>query len=206
NTHGLVHELTLFVPLEDPIKLIRLRVRNPGERPRRLAAVYYAERVLGLTREAAAMHVVTEVDEETGALLARNAFRPDFADRVAFADVDRRPRSLAADRLSFLGRHGSVAAPTALGRVELAARTGAALDPCAAILAPLELGPGAEAEVVFLLGEAEGLDAARALIGRYRQPGRVAEALREVRARWDELLGTVRVNTPDRAFDFLVNR
>ena len=102
------------------------------------------------------MHVVTEVDAETGALLARNAFRPDFAGRVAFADVDRRPRTLSADRLSFLGRHGSVAAPSALGRVELAGLAGAALDPCAAIQVSFELEPGAEIEVVFLLGEADG--------------------------------------------------
>ncbi len=206
NTHGLVHELTLFVPLEDPIKLIRLRLKNAGDQPRRLSAVYYAEWVLGLTRDSAAMHVVTEVDEETGALLARNAFRPDFAGRVAFADVDHRPRSLTADRLSFLGRHGSVAAPSALGRIDLTAREGAALDPCAAIQVALELEPGAEVEVLFLLGEADGVDAVRKLVRHYREPGRAAQVLRDVQARWDDLLGTVQVRTPDTALDLLVNR
>ena len=116
NTHGLAHELTVFVPPEDPVKLIRLKVRNAGDRPRRLSATFYAEWVLGLNRDTAAMHVVTEVDAETGALLARNAFRTDFSGRVAFADVDRRPRTLSADRLTFLGRHGSLAAPAAMGR------------------------------------------------------------------------------------------
>ena len=37
------------------------------------------------------MHLVTEVDPETEAILARNSFRTDFADHVAFVDVDRRP-------------------------------------------------------------------------------------------------------------------
>jgi cyclic beta-1,2-glucan synthetase len=206
NTHGLVHELTLFVPLEDPVKLIRLRVRNAGDRPRRLSAFYYAEWILGLNRDAAAMHVVTEVDPETGALLARNAFRPDFAGRVAFADVDRRPRTLSADRLSFLGRHGSVANPAALGRLELADREGAALDPCTAIQTAFELRPGAEAEVVFLLGEVDDIDAARQLVRRYREPGRAATTLQEVQSRWDDLLGTVQVRTPDPAVDLLANR
>ena len=144
NTHGLAHELVLFVPPEDPVKLIRLKIKNAGDRPRRLSATFYAEWVLGLNRDTAAMHVVTEVDAETGALLARNAFRADFSGRVAFADVDRRPRTLSADRLAFLGRHGSLAAPAAVGRQDLAGRVGAAIDPCAAIHVTLELEPGGE--------------------------------------------------------------
>ncbi len=206
NTHGLAHELTLFVPPEDPVKLIRLKVRNAGDRPRRLSATFYAEWVLGLNRDASAMHVVTEVDAETGALLARNAFRTDFSARVAFADVDRRPRTLSADRLAFLGRHGSLAAPAAMGRQDLAGRVGAAIDPCAALHVAIELEPGGEAEVVFLIGEADDADSARALARRYREPGRAAQALRDVRAGWDDRLGTVQVRTPDAALDLLANR
>ena len=206
NTHGLNQELTVFVPLDDPIKLIRLRIRNAGNRPRRLSATYYAEWVLGLTREGSAMHVVTEVDAETGALLARNAFRSDFAGRVAFADVDRRPRTLTADRLSFLGRHGSAANPAALKRLELSGRAGAALDPCATLQVAFELEPGAWTEVLFLLGEADGLDAVRDLVRHYREPGQAARALADVQARWDGLLGAVQVRTPDPALDLLANR
>ena len=47
NAHGLCHELTLLVPPDDPIKLIRLRIQNVSDRPRRLSATYYAEWVLG---------------------------------------------------------------------------------------------------------------------------------------------------------------
>jgi cyclic beta-1,2-glucan synthetase len=206
NTHGLSHELTVFVPPDDPIKLIRLRIKNAGDRPRRLSATYYAEWVLGLTRDAAAMHVVTEIDSETGALLARNAFRPDFATHVAFADVDRRPRSMTADRASFLGRHGSVAGPAALGRVDLAERTGAALDPCAALRVAFALEPGAQTQVLFLLGEADGVDSARVLIRRYRDEDRAERVLQNVRTQWDARLEVVQVHTPEPALDLLVNR
>ena len=41
-------------------------------------------------------------------LAARNAFRTDFGGRVAFAEVDRRPRTVTADRAEFVGRHGSL--------------------------------------------------------------------------------------------------
>jgi cyclic beta-1,2-glucan synthetase len=203
---GLSHELTLFVPPDDPVKLVVLRVRNLREQPRRLSATFYAEWVLGMTRDASASHVVTEVDVETGALLARNAFRSDFAGRVAFADVDLRPRSVTADRVEFLGRNGSPAAPAGLKQVELSGRVGAALDPCAAIQAKLELAGNEEASVVFLLGEAETLEAARGLLERYREPGQAALALEAVRRRWDDLLGAVQVRTPNAAMDLMLNR
>jgi hypothetical protein len=35
-----------------------------------------------------AMHVVTEIAPESGALYARNPFNAEFAERVAFFDVD----------------------------------------------------------------------------------------------------------------------
>jgi cyclic beta-1,2-glucan synthetase len=206
NAHGLEHELTVFVAPDDPIKLFRLRMRNPDSHPRRLAVTFYAELVLGTTRDATAQHVVTELDSETGALLARNAFRMGFGGSVAFADVDRRPRTVTADRAEFLGRHGGLEAPAALKRVELSGRLGAALDPCAAIQTKLELGPGEGQEVVFLLGEAENLDAARDLIRSHRETGCAARVLEDVKARWDSVLGAVQVHTPDPAMDVLLNR
>src|SRR5262249_50817683 len=189
-----------------PVKLIRLKVRNRTGRPRRLSATFYAEWVLGTVRDQAAMNVVTEVDPESGALLARNVFNTDYASQVAFADVLRRPRAVTADRTELLGRNGSIEAPAALRKGDLSGSAGAGLDPCAALQIAFALEPGAGEEIVFLLGAAGGLDEARQLLWRYREPGRVAEAFREVRDRWERLLTTVQVRTPNPAMDLLLNR
>jgi cyclic beta-1,2-glucan synthetase len=204
--HGLLQELTLFVPTEDPVKILHLKVRNPGDRPRRLSATFYAEWVLGTVRDAMAPQVVTELDPETGALLARNTYRSDLGSAVSFAGVGLRPCTITADRTEFLGRHGSTAAPAALRRVALSGRVGATLDPCAAVHVPLQLGPGEETELVFLLGEAGDVAMARELVRRYREPEQARAALSAVKARWDEVLSAVTVQTPDPALDLLVNR
>jgi cyclic beta-1,2-glucan synthetase len=206
DSHGLAQEVLFLAAPDDPVKIIRLRVRNMDRQPRRLSATFFAELVLGTVREDAAPYVVTELDADTGALLARNAYNTDFGGRVAFADVGRRPRGVTADRTEFLGRNGSAASPAAMTRTGLSDSTGAGLDPCAALMTPFDLRPGEEKEIVFLLGEAANVDEARRLVRGYGEPGQVRATLDAVRRRWDEVLGAVRVKTPNPAMDLLLNR
>ena len=204
-SHGIAHQLTLFVAGEDPAKVSRLKLRNVSGRHRRLTVTGYVEWVLGVLREASAPFVVTERDAATGAVLARNAYNGEFAHRVAFFDASPTPRGATCDRTEFLGRNGTPSAPAALRRVGLSGRTGAGLDPCAALQVEVSLAAGAETEVSFVLGEAESAEEALALVRRLRERGAAGAALDRSRAWWNRVLDTVRVETPDRALDTLVN-
>ena len=124
---------------------------------------------------------------------------------MAFVDLGGRQLSCTGDRLEFLGRHGAVDRPAALvGNRKLSGRVGAGLDPCGALQTSVELGPGERIEIVFMLGDAASSDEAQALIAKYRTADLDA-VLRDVRARWDAVLDTVQVRTPDRAMDILLN-
>jgi cyclic beta-1,2-glucan synthetase len=204
--HGLEHELTMFVPPDDALKIIRLHVRNVSRSRRRLSATFFAEWVLGTVRDQAAMNVSTDVDEHTGALIARNAFRSDFATRLAFAHGAAGPRAFTADRAEFLGRHGTLASPAAMSRAALSGRVGAGFDPCAAIRSSFEVEPGGDVDVVFLMGEADDIETARDWIRRYEDPARVQAALDEVRAAWDRVLSAIEVRTPSASMDLMLNR
>ena len=161
--------------------------------------------MLGASREATAPFVVTRLDAQTGALMAANAWTPAFAERVAFVDLGGRQQSWTGDRREFIGRNGSLAAPLALADAEpLSGKVGAGLDPCGALQTTLELAPGASVEVVFVLGDAASEAEARALIARYRAAD-LSAVLADVRERWETLLGAVRVKTPDRAMDLMLN-
>jgi cyclic beta-1,2-glucan synthetase len=195
-----------FVPSDDPIKISRITLQNTSGRARRLSITAYAEWVLGSSRSATAPYIITEIDAPTGALMARSAWGGEFGGRIAFADLCGRQTSYTGDRSEFLGRNGGPDRPAALERSgSLSQRVGAGFDPCAALQTIVELKPGERAEVVFLLGQAESRDQARDLIKRCRGAD-LDQILSDVTRRWDDLLGTVQVATPDPGMDLMLNR
>ena len=205
-SHGISLELLQYVPLDDPIKISRLKIQNRSGRSRRLSVTAYVEWVLGTSRGASAPFVVTEIDAETGAMLARNPWSNEFGGRVAFADLAGRQVAWTGDRTEFLGRNGTLDHPAALaGSTPLSNRVGAGLDPCAALQTQLELEPNGQAEIVFFLGEAATKADALALIARYRSTD-LDVVFRAVTGFWDDVLGVVQVKTPDRTMDVLLNR
>jgi cyclic beta-1,2-glucan synthetase len=202
-------ELALFVPRHEPVKVFRLALKNTAAARRRLSVTLYAEWVLGENRSRTAIHVVTETEPETSAVIATNRYRQQFAARVAFVDLScagASDRSFTGDRTEFIGRNGSLRRPAALGRGALSNRVGAAHDPCGAVRIHVDLDPSEERVVVGLLGDAADAEQARALVRRYRDPDTVDAALQEVRRFWDGILGTISVRTPDRAMDLVLNR
>ncbi len=203
---GIQLELAQFVPLDDPVKISVLTIENRSGRSRHLSVTAYAEWALGTSRGDSAARIVTELDPDTGALLVRNPWNTEFGGRVAFLDLGGRQTAWTADRTEFLGRNGGPERPAGLDRGHrLQGAAGAGMDPCAALQTSFEIAHGARTRVVVLLGEAADAVAAADLVRRARVANHDA-SLRLVAGFWDDTLGTVRVHTPDRSMDILLNR
>jgi cyclic beta-1,2-glucan synthetase len=204
--HGIRHDLDLFVHWEDPVKFSVLTIKNTTGEPRRLSIFGYVEWALGGARAADQLHTVTELDPRRGAVLARNAFNTEFPGRRAFFACSDPVSSFSCDRVEFIGRNRSLSNPAALARTRLSDRQGGGLDPCAALQVRLDLGPGEERQVVFVLGQGQDAVAAGALLERHRSRAAAQTAMAELRRRWDHLLSGVEVHTPDDSFDLILNQ
>jgi cellobiose phosphorylase len=204
---GISSELTVFVALDAAVKFSILKVRNGSGHSRRLSATGYVEWVMGDQRPKSAMHVITEIDPLSGAFYARNAYNTEFADRIAFFDVDDKIRTVSGDRAEFIGRNGTLANPVAMSRAQLSNKVGAALDPCAAIQVAMELADGEERVFTFRLGVAgrRGADESNQLVQRFRGSTVASDALKAVRQYWVTTLGGVQVETPDKSLNLLTN-
>ena len=203
---NLVQELVVFVPQDDPVKLAMLTLRNDSGRPRRISVFGYVEWVLGPPRSGERRFVVTERDEASGALLARNSYNSEFRDAVSFLGATLAPESYTGDRTEFVGRNRTLTAPAALFRERLAGRTGAGLDPCGALQIVVALEPGETRRVAFVLGQGRDRVHALELASRYADLARVEASLAATERMWEDTLGAIQVRTPDDSFDLIVNR
>jgi cellobiose phosphorylase len=203
--NGIVSELTVYVAPDAPVKFAALKLRNVSGRTRRVSVTGYWEWVFSDLRQNGVLHLQTEMDAGSGALLARNSYNTEFSEWIAFVDVDAQIRTYTGDRKEFLGRNGTMSDPAALRREHLSGRTGAGLDPCGAVQITLDLLDGQEQETCFRVGAGRGLAEVQALIQRFRGPKASRTALDGVRQYWKQTLDTVRVETPDTAVNLIAN-
>ncbi|WAK03588.1 GH36-type glycosyl hydrolase domain-containing protein [Methylobacter sp. YRD-M1] len=202
---GIYSELTTYVAMDAPVKFAVVKLRNASGRYRRLSLTGYWELVMGEWRHANQMHIVTETDHHSGALFARNAYGRESAHRVVFVQISEFMHTVTGNRMEFIGRNGSLTKPAALSRTHLSGKTGAGLDPCAAMQTHIELEDGQEREIVFVIGAGRDTEGAQQLIQRFGEPIGAQQALEAVWAHWNRTLGSVYVETPDRALDVMSN-
>jgi len=205
HSHGLIQHTRFGVARDAPVKIVQLRMQNTWSRPRRITVTFYAEWVMGVNRDGMQQFVVTEFDNESQALLARNAYNAEFGGRVTFLAASKRLHGLTADRTEFLGRMGDVSQPAALRRLGLAGTVGAGFDPCGALQLHLDLPAGGMEEIYFILGQGATHDEALKWVHRYQDATAVQAEFEAVQQSWDDILGEVQVETPDPAMNLLLN-
>ncbi|MDY0222077.1 MAG: glucoamylase family protein [Desulfobacterium sp.] len=209
--HAIRTEVWVYVAMDASVKFVVIKIFNESSRSRRLSATGFVEWVLGDFPSRSGMYVVTEVDQSSGAILARNSYNREFEDRTAFFDVDDSgfdkdtSRSVTCDRAEFLGRNGRLEEPAAMSRSRLSGKMGAALDPCTAIQVHFTLEPDEHREIIFRLGLGRNAEDASGLAKRFKGSNAARDVLEKVWEHWKHTLSAVNVETPDKALNVLAN-
>lgn len=204
--HGIHSEMTIFVPPEDPIKIVRVVLRNLSSRNRRVTGTYYAEWVLGTRREDTSPYLQPAFLPERRALITANPYNPDWPNQIAFLATDQPVHGYTTDRTEFIGRSDSLGNPAALKRVGLNKRVEPGRDPCGALQIHVDLPPNSEHIAVFFLGAAQDFESAVALIDHYRQPAAFDTAWQASQNYWHETLNAVTLDSPDESVNFIFNQ
>jgi cyclic beta-1,2-glucan synthetase len=205
-SHGLRQELTVFASPVDPVKIVRLRLENRLDVPRRITATQYVEWVLGTVPGVTRPYLVPAYDPETSCLTVKNPYHMELGRHTAFLSASRPLHGYTADRESFLGADGSLALPAALSTVGLQPLVEPGGDVCGALQVHVDVPGGACEELYFVIGQGQDAAHAAELARRYRDPAAVQTAWEATNLYWDDLLGRVQVRTPDPAVDLMLNR
>ena len=198
-------KLTMFVPLNDEVKITKLRFKNRSQQKRTLEVTSYVEWVLGLHKSKTAHTVITKRGPQPNSFLAQNPFSIEFANRVAYAAVSESVTSFTCDRRSFLGRHGHFKNPIGLQNEKLGGEIGAGFDACVAIKCEITLAANEEKEIVFLLGQSDGEVEVNLQLQKFILKERVESSLTEVQDFWQKSLTQLTVKTPFPEMDVLAN-
>ena len=202
---GIYTEMWVYADADKPIKYTTIKIHNRSGRARNLSATGYVELVLGDLGHKTKMHIITEVDLNSDAIVASNSYSTEFGRLLAFFDVNDAGRTITTDREEFFGRNGTAKNPEALRKSKLSGRTGAALDPCGAIQIALTLEDGEKNEIVFRLGAASHIKDIQYLIKEGRGKSAAREALEKVIAYWNDSLSVIQVESPDPSLNVLTN-
>ena len=150
----------------------------------------------GELRHKSLLHVQTELDPKTGALLARNPFNTEFAERIAFVDVSDPRRIFTGDRRSFSAATGvcPIRRPSSGRGFPEKPERGWTL--ARAVQVTLDLPAGQQRETSFRLGVGRSVADVQTLIRRFRPAEASRGALEGVWQYWNRTLGAVQVETP----------
>ena len=206
----LVVRLTWCVDAHAAIKQVQIHLHNHGTAPLSLRLVGLVEWLMGSRRSdrstvfTARHRPLLELTPPFTALLSTQTSPVDgFGLATAFllvsTDADDRA-DWTCDRRECFDSRGHLVLPDHFGR-----RSGANLDPCAALSVPVTVPGSGSVERVFLLGFADTPRAARALAAEAVAVN-PAQRLAEARGQWAPLLDATTIETPDPLLDVLANR
>lgn len=204
-SHELKQELVMFAALQEPVKLSLVSLKNCSDRRRRLTLTYYARPVLGVCENRTAQYLVTGEDKKVGAVTVTNVFNPDFPGRIMFAGTSEEDFQCTGNRTEFMGIAGGLENPAAMKNEKLSGAVGPGYDPCAALRVAVEIPPGEGRELVFMLGHCREPERVAALLKTYGSAEAAKLELERVKREWSDRLGAIRVSTPDKSADLLLN-
>jgi cellobiose phosphorylase len=187
---GIDAHTQIIVSPEDDVELRRTQLTNRSRTTRVLELTTYAEIVVAPAGADAAhpafsnLFVQTEIAAAEQAIICARRPRspgeqtPCMFHLVAVHDVTAEQVSFETDRMRFVGRGNTTAAPQAMQEpAALSGTAGAVLDPIAAIRVRVTLRPGQAAHFDLVYGVAESREGALGLIARYRDRGLASRAI-----------------------------
>ncbi|MBU2635947.1 MAG: glycosyl transferase family 36 [Bacteroidetes bacterium] len=217
---GIKIEYTIFVPFNDTLEIWDIKVSNNTGKQVNLSLFTYFEWCLGTSadhhREFHKNFIETEFDEKLNSIIAgKRLWEVALGDKghwnieypyKSFFASNKKVSSFEGDKETFLGNYGSLNQPSAVITGNLTRKTGAWHDPIASLRVNINLSNKKSERLAFYLGLKENRENIEKTLTNYKTDEQIDKAFSQVKSKWEKLLGTLSVDTPDQALNFMVNK
>lgn len=212
---GIHSEVLYYVPLNKVYEVWRAKVTNTTDKTRKISAFSYAE----FTNES--YYEQDQVNLQYTLFITRTYFKDNKILQVINENFGKGPdgtnhnerfiglvgqpvTSYNGDKDAFIGRYHSYGNPIAVERGMCDNVLNFNSNGCGVLHSAMEIAPGETKELIFVFGKATN-EEADAIMAPYNTPGKVDEELAELKNFWHSKLLNFQVNTPDPAFNSMIN-
>ncbi|HLO57662.1 MAG TPA: hypothetical protein VK179_02915 [Bacteroidales bacterium] len=214
-------QVTSFVPDEVNAEIQILELKNLSDKTKNLKIHSFVEWCLWNAQEDTTNFQrnfsTGQVEIEGSTLYHKTEFR-ERRNHYAFYHVNRELKGFDTDREKFLGLYNGLEAPDAVMNQTAYNTEAHGWSPIASHFIEIDLKPGEEKQLVFVLGYVELADKdkfitnqvinkkpAKEIIAQFDKPEKAFASLKKVTDKWNVLLDTYQAKTPDEKFDRVVN-
>ncbi|NWF49695.1 MAG: glycosyl transferase family 36 [Ignavibacteriaceae bacterium] len=217
---GIRIELTVFIPLNEEVEIWNFTIENLNNTNIDLSLFSYFEWCLGSSsdhhREFHKTFLETRFHPELNCLTAtKRLWEIPLGDRghwnihypyFGFIACTNSITDYDADKETFVGKYGSIQLPDGVLADNLARRTGKWNDSVAALKTNIISEPGEKSNLSFIIGIKNNLKSISNSISKFNSSEKVNKSLNDVKKYWENLLSTLKVETPDHALNLCVNK
>lgn len=202
---GIEASQTVFIPVDDPVEIWDVVLRNTGAAQRRISVYSYVEwsfHQIDMDNQNFQMSLYA-----SGASCADGIIENDLhyeRDGFQWFGASFEPDGFDTVRSRFLGDGRDEHAPAGVVRGACGSSQGTTGNHCAVLQKRVTLRPGESARLFFYLGEGSR-ETGRAVRARYRGAQAVDRAFAQLRAYWDKKCGQLQVDTPNPGMNTSLN-
>lgn len=175
-TEEYASEVTEFVPREDNVKIYLMKLKNKTNKEKNMDIEFWMNPTFGNFEEKTTRHILTEFMGQDNYLKMRNVYSIHYGDVNVFMSSSLKIDTAECNKMLVKSISSSVT-----------------------------LGKGEEKTIAFVLGCSLSDRENVQLIQKYTNIENCKKELKNVKAYWENILGTIEVKTQDDSFNYMMN-
>ena len=195
----------MSVAMDDPVEIWDVRIRNNSDRLRKLSVFSYLEfsfHQIPMDNQNFQMSMYASGSSYEDGIIEYDLFYEEFG--YQFFTSNFTPDSYDCLRDKFIGNYHTEDNPVGVENGVLSGRSELGNNHCGALHKKLELAPGEEVRVIFLLGEGKRENGAR-MRDKYANTDAVDHVYGQLKEYWDKKFSRLQIQTPNEGMNTLIN-